>query len=247
MRDIQDYEAKYLEDPCERYQVRMRREKIIELMRSCRHETILEIGCGMEPLFAYTRDYGRMVIVEPGDAFIQNARKKAEESGSRVVCIQGFLEEKIEQIQGACDDYDFIILSSLLHEVEEPEKLLQAVSCVCSEKTTVHINVPNANSLHRLLAKEMGLIQDVHELSDRQKTLQHSNVFDLNSLCEIVGRCGFEVLQKGTYFPKLLSAGQMAKMLEQGIVGEDIFEGLNKMIKYVPDYGSEIYVQVKRR
>lgn len=247
MRNIQDYEVKYQEDPCEKYQVRYRREKILELMRQCKHETVLEIGCGMEPLFAYVNDYKKMVIVEPGDTFIQNAREKAEESGSNVTCIQGFLEEKTSQVKEACDHYDFIVLSSLLHEVDEPEKLLQAVSCICSEETIVHINVPNADSIHRLLAKEMGLIQDVHEVSDLQKALQNNRVFDLDSLCAMADRCGFEVLQKGSYFPKLLSAGQMGEMLQQGIVGEDIFDGLNKMIKYVPQYGSEIYVQVRMK
>ncbi len=247
MRNIQDYEAKYQEDPCEKYQVKYRREKILELMRLCKHETVLEIGCGMEPLFAYVSDYQKMVIVEPGDTFIQNARKKAEESGSNVICIQGFLEEQTRQVKEASSAYDFIVLSSLLHEVDEPEKLLQAVSSVCCAETIVHINVPNADSIHRLLAKEMGLIQDVHEVSDLQKALQNNRVFDLDSLCAMADRCGFEVLQKGSYFPKLLSAGQMARMLEQGIVGEAIFEGLNKMIQYVPQYGSEIYVQVRMK
>ena len=224
MRDIQDYEAKYQEEPCEKYQVKYRREKILELMLSCKHETVLEIGCGMEPLFEYVNDYKQMVIV----------------------CIQGFFEEKIDQIKATCGIYDFIVLSSLLHEVEGPEKLLKAIYQVCSDETIVHINVPNANSLHRLLAKEMGLIQDIHELSNLQKTLQRNSAFDLDSLCGIVSKCGFEVMQKGTYFPKLLSAGQMEKMLQQGIVKEDIFQGLNKMIKYVPEFGSEIFVQAKK-
>lgn len=246
MRDIQDYEAKYQEEPCEKYQVKYRREKILDLMLSCKHDTVLEIGCGMEPLFEYVSDYKQMVIVEPGDTFILNAERKARESGSNVVCIQGFFEEKLDQIKDTCENYDFIVLSSLLHEVEEPEKLLKSIYQICSEATIVHVNVPNANSLHRLLAKEMGLIQDVHELSNLQKTMQRNSVFDLNSLCDIVNKCGFQVMQKGTYFPKLLSAGQMEKMLQQGIVREDIFEGLNKMIKYVPEFGSEIFVQVKK-
>lgn len=247
MRDIQDYETKYQEEPCEKYQVKYRREKILELMLPCKHETVLEIGCGMEPLFEYVKDYKQMVIVEPGDTFIINAENRAKESGSNVDCIQGFFEEKTEQIRKVCNSYDFIVLSSLLHEVEEPEKLLKAIYDVCSYETIVHINVPNANSLHRLLAKEMGLIQDVHELSSLQKTMQRNRVYDLNSLCEFVSICGFEVLQKGTYFPKVLSAAQMEKMLQQGIVKEDIFDGLSKMIKYIPKFGSEIYVQVRKR
>lgn len=247
MRDIQDYEVKYQGEPCEKYQVKYRRKKILELMSAYPHENVLEIGCGMEPLFAFVEDYKQMVIVEPGDTFFINAEEKAKELGNNIVCIQGFFEEKIEQVKKVCHEYNFVVLSSLLHEVEEPDKLLWALQQVCSKNTIVHINVPNANSLHRLLAKEMGLIQDVHELSDLQHTMQRNRVFDLESLCEMVEEYRFEVLDKGTYFPKILSAGQMEKTLLQGIIGEDIFEGLDKMIKYVPEFGSEIYVQVKKK
>ncbi|MCM1251823.1 MAG: class I SAM-dependent methyltransferase [Clostridium sp.] len=247
MRDIRDYEIKYKEEPCEKYQVQYRRKKILELIRSCKHDAVLEIGCGLEPLFEFFSDYQKMVIVEPGEQFVLNAKRKAEGLNRDITCIQGFFEDAVEQVKAAGITFDFVILSSLLHEVEEPERLLQAIYDVCADNTVVHINVPNANSLHRLLAKEMGMISDVHELSNLQKTMQRNRVFDMDSLCDMVEKCNFKVIQKGTYFPKLLSAGQMEKMLAQGIVTEDIFEGLDRMIKYLPELGSEIYVQVEKK
>lgn len=247
MRDIKDYEIKYKEEPCEKYQVKYRRKKILELIQSYKHDTVLEIGCGLEPLFEFFTDYQKMVIVEPGSQFISNAKKKAQKAGQDITCIQGFFEDTVGQIKETGLSFDFIVLSSLLHEVEEPERLLQAIYSICSDETVVHVNVPNANSIHRLLAKEMGVIGDVHELSDLQKTMQRNRVFDIDSLCDMAEKCGFEVVQKGTYFPKLLSAGQMEKMLEQNIITEDIFEGLDRMIKYVPELGSEIYVQITKK
>lgn len=246
MRDILDYEMKYKEEPCERYQVKYRRKKILELMQSCKHDAVLEIGCGLEPLFDFFSDYQKMVIVEPGEQFVLNAKKKAQKTGRDITCIQGFFEDTVEQLKALDISFDFVILSSLLHEVEEPEQLLQALYNVCSDDTVIHINVPNANSIHRLLAKEMGVIADVHELSELQKTMQRNRVFDMDSLCDMVERCNFEVIQKGTYFPKMLSAGQMERMLKQGIITEDIFEGLDRMIKYIPELGSEIFVQVRK-
>ncbi len=72
-------------------------------------------------------------------------------------------------------------------------------------------------------------------------------MFDLTQLCEFVESYGFQVIDKGAYFPKLFSARQMEKMLDIGIVDETIFDGLNKMIRYLPEFGSEIYVQVKKK
>lgn len=247
MRDIADYEARYRLEPCEQYQVKYRRDKVISLIKKYRHESILEIGCGLEPLFMHFNDYKKMIIVEPAKGFIAEAKKKAEVKQDRIFFINGFLEESVSQVKEIDNGLDYIILSSLLHEVEDPEGLLKSVYEICGEQTVVHINVPNANSIHRLLAKEMGIIEDVHELSELQIEMQRHKVFDLGQLCELVDLCGFQVIGQGTYFPKLFSARQMEKMLKAGIVDGKIFDGLNKMIKYVPEFGSELYVQVKKK
>jgi ubiquinone/menaquinone biosynthesis C-methylase UbiE len=189
-----------------------------------------------------------MIVVEPAKSFITEAKKKlGGGKNNNIFFINGMLEESVGRIKEIGDGLDYIIVGSLLHEVEEPEKLLRSIYEICSDKTVVHINVPNANSIHRLLAKEMGLIKDVHELSELQIEMQRHNVFDLTQLCEFVESYGFQVIDKGAYFPKLFSARQMEKMLDIGIVDETIFDGLNKMIRYLPEFGSEIYVQVKKK
>ena len=248
MRDIADYEVKYKVEPCEQYQVKYRREKVISILKDYKHEVILEVGCGLEPLFLYFQDYKKMIVVEPAKSFITEAKKKSGGGkNNNILFINGMLEEAAGRIKEIGDGLDYIIIGSLLHEVEKPEKLLRSIYEICSDNTVVHINVPNANSIHRLLAKEMGIIKDVHELSELQIEMQRHNVFDLTQLCELVELWGFQVIDKGAYFPKLFSARQMKKILDAGIVDETIFDGLNKMIRYLPEFGSEIYVQVKKK
>lgn len=55
MRDIDRYEQVYLQDnhDFERYQVRYRRKKMLELYEKLPSSHVLEIGCGMEPLFHF--------------------------------------------------------------------------------------------------------------------------------------------------------------------------------------------------
>lgn len=246
MRDINDYEEKYKVEPCEKYQVLYRRKKVLEILGKYKHNNILEVGCGLEPIFEFIDDYDTMTIVEPGINFINAALKKAENSDREIKCIHGFFEDSVASIQEDKKRFDFIIVSSLLHEVEYPEKLLEALYDVCSNETVVHINVPNANSIHRLLAQKIGLIEDIHDLSEQQKVMQRNRVYDQKTLREAVEKAGFEVLECGTFFPKLLSASQMERMLDLNIVQENIFGGLDKLIEYLPEYGSEIYVQLKK-
>ena len=41
------------------------------------------------------------------------------------------------------DPFDFVIASSLLHEVQDPTRFLRAVRSVCGPETVIHLNVPN--------------------------------------------------------------------------------------------------------
>jgi len=242
VRDIISYQNLYEDEPFEATQVRYRRKKVLELLNKNTHKRILEVGCGLEPLYRYCDGYEKMVIIEPSPSFCEHAKEGIPE---RVVCLQGFLEDSIEEIKKEEPFFDYIVVSSLLHEVENPARLLTAVKLLCGENTVVHINVPNARSFHRLLALEMGLIKDVYQRSEQQVLMQRHSVYDMSSLKLAVGQAGFKVIESGSYFIKPLTHRQMQAMLDQEIINSNILDGLYRMEKYFPEYGSEIFVQIQ--
>lgn len=249
MRDINDYAEKYIDEPCEKYQVFYRRKHILQIMKNYPHHTILEVGCGLEPLFPYIDYYDKIVVVEPAKAFTDNLKLAIEKNHvqDKVSFLHGFLEKEANRILQMDINFDYIVISGLLHELDEPYEFLEAVKKLCGENTVIHINVPNARSIHRLIAKEMGMISNIYELSDLQIRMQRRRVYDLELLIEAVENAGFEVLERGSYLPKFLTSGQMQEILDKGIIGEEIFYGLDQLGRYLPEYGSEIYVQVKRK
>lgn len=239
MRNIIDYQEKYFEEPFEDIQVCYRRKKVIELLKRYTHNNILEIGCGLEPLYKEFDDYDKLVIVEPAPAFFE-----AIESKNNIICIKGFFEEVVNQILELEIRFDYIIVGSLLHEVDDPQKLLNAIKCVCNKDTVVHINVPNAYSMHRLLAREMGIIADVYERSELQKTMQRRCVYDLDGLKTEVIQAGFRVVDSGGVFIKFFTHSQMQRMLDEKIIDMAILDGMYALGEAFPDNCSEIYVQV---
>lgn len=241
MRDIDDYTDKYNVVGFEDYQVIFRRKKVLEQIKKYSPKHILEIGCGMEPLFKVV-DNMKFTIVEPSEIFAKNAIKLAE--GKEVKCICGYFEDE-NVLNRLNDQYDMVVCSSLLHEVEKPELLLEAIMKKCVKSTIVHINVPNANSMHRLLAKECGILKDIHEKTERNILYQQSNVFDIESLCNLTEKVGFRTMEKGDYFIKPFTHDQMYKMIEMGIMNFSILQGLYNFVKYMPGLGSEIYVNCK--
>lgn len=52
-------------------------------------------------------------------------------------------------------------------------------------------------------------------------------------------------MRKGKLFCKAILACAMLKCVEQGIIDENILEALYKLTAYLPEYGSEIYVNYR--
>lgn len=159
----------------------------------------------MEPLFQYIEfHYDVYMIVEPSKVFCDNAKRLAEGS-TKISCYNEFFTSS-EHLRE--QKFDFIICSGLLHELEEPIVFLKEVAVICHEQTVFHVNVPNAYSLHRLLAKGMGLIQNEHDMSERNRLYQQNKVYDIDSLSDSLGEAGFlnwregHILSNHLHMPK---------------------------------------------
>jgi hypothetical protein len=109
----------------------------------------------------------------------------------------------------------------------------------------VHVNVPNVYSFHRLLALEMGLIQSVFEISETEVAFGRHTRFDMRKLRALVEECGFRVVDSGSYYLKPFTHAQMDRIVEQGILGATFFDALERMTKYAPDLGCEIFVDLR--
>lgn len=237
-RDITKYAEDYCEDShydFEKYQVKYRRQNILEQINKYPHKTILEIGCGTEPLFEYIDDYDKFVVVEPAQKFYEVALEKSK-NYSNVLIINDYVENI-----NINEKFDFIVLSSLLHELTEPSIILKVIKNYTNPNSLVYVNVPNAKSFHRLLALESGLIDSVYDKSTTQLTFQQSHIFDLNSLVNLLEYVGYKIIDSGSYFVKPFTHNQMSNIIANKIIDDTILDGFNNMIKYCRDIGSEIY------
>lgn len=241
-RNIKDYSEKYdnkTHYDFEKYQVKYRRQNILQQIHKHPHKFILEVGCGIEPFFEFIDNYEKFVIVEPSLKFYNIALKKTKKN-KKISLINDFVENINLDAK-----FDFVIISSLLHEIEEPSLILKAIRKNINRDSIIYINVPNAKSFHRLLAYESGLIQNIYQKSENQKKFQQSHTFDLDSLTKLLKNNEFEVLDSGSYFVKPFTHLQMIDLMKNEIIDENILDGFDKMVKYCKDLGSEIYCIAK--
>jgi len=236
------YERAYGAHQFEVVQARYRKRMLLDLLARERPRTIVEVGCGLDSLANHWTEAERFVVVEPRAGFAADAR--AALAGRRdVEVIEDTLEGAAAALGGS---HDLILLSGLLHEIEASGPLLDAVAALCGPATIVHANVPNANSFHRLLAVEMGLLQQPTERSDTQKLFDQPWIFTMESLKALLAAHGFAAFEEGSYFVKPFTHGQMQALTESGFMTPQMLEGLWGMARHMPTLGSEIFVNLRR-
>jgi len=247
MKDFGDYQLQYQDQPYENHLIHYRKKKIAELLTRYNHRVLLEIGCGLDPIFTAIDSFEELYIVEPAELFYTKALEDVSrlEMVGRVRIFNKLFEESVLDLAGV--SIDFILLSCLLHEVPDPALFLNIVYEVATQNTVVHINVPNAKSFHRLLAVEMGLISNEYQKSDRNLQFQQKSVFDIESLVKLTESAGFEVIERGSFSFKPFTHLQMENMIKAELITPQMLEGFYKMEKYLPGLGSEIFVNLRRR
>jgi 2-polyprenyl-3-methyl-5-hydroxy-6-metoxy-1,4-benzoquinol methylase len=244
MRDLEKYQADYAALPFEAVQAHYRKRKIVEELRKRGARRILEVGCGLDPIFTAYNEFDVLHIVEPSPAFHEAALEQCR-NRPNVHLYSGTLEQTAAVLAG--EHFDFILLAGLLHEVERPEDIVAAVRPLCREDTVVHVIVPNARSIHRVLALEMGLIDRLDKLSSTQAALQQHRTFDVQSLSTLMEGAGFAVLESGSFFIKPFTHAQMDELMRIGLVTRSMLDGFYALGGHLPGFGSEIFVNCKIR
>ncbi|MFK8137250.1 MAG: class I SAM-dependent methyltransferase [Bdellovibrionales bacterium] len=236
MRDFNSYSTEYKNLDFENKQVLYRKKFELELIEKIQAKKILEIGCGLLPIYKFLEDFDRIEIIEPCKEFFEAIENDKERPGNIRVFSQTLEEVDKNKISAP----DLVLVSSVLHEVEEPRFFLEKLRNLLPSGTKILINVPNAESLHRKLAKSMGLIGKTSELSITNQKMQQFRVYDEASLVKELSAAGFKTLNTETIFVKPFTHKQMEQMLKFKIIDESVLDGLYDLAKQLTGIGSEI-------
>jgi 2-polyprenyl-3-methyl-5-hydroxy-6-metoxy-1,4-benzoquinol methylase len=105
--------------------------------------------------------------------------------------------------------YDLIEMGFVLEHVDDPQLIINKFKEFLSPNGKLFIGVPNANSLHRLIGFEAGLLSDVHNLSEYDLQLGHKRYFDMDILSEMIHNAGLKITDKKGLFLKPITTSQM--------------------------------------
>lgn len=105
--------------------------------------------------------------------------------------------------------FDCVVAAHVLEHVEDPRALLRKCRDWCGPHGRLIVQVPNAQSFHRLAGVALGALATPYDLNDRDVLVGHRRVYDRDSLSEAVAEAGFRVADFRGSFAKFLSDGQM--------------------------------------
>ena len=168
---------------------------------------ILELGYGDGIINKYLNTAGFPVEVLEGSPKIIS---KAKSENPNIKVYQALFEEFV------CNDpYDCVLAMHVLEHIDDPVELLIKMKTWLLPGGVILIIVPNKNSLHRQLAVEMGLQQELDDLSPRDLIVGHQRVYSHDTLTGDVEAAGYEVLEETGFCLKCLPNGMMLEHSEE--------------------------------
>lgn len=239
-RDLDDYLIQFNQLPFERIQEKFRKRKILDLIDRHNVEVgkLLEVGPGINPLFPFLGKFDYTVALEPINE-IYRWLLESHNNKSNVEIVNSDLEKFIAHNNK--DRFDMVILSSVLHEIPNPEIILEKIYDILKVGGLFFVVVPNNQSVHRLVGEKIGITKSLNELTETERTLQQYSSYSPKILTNQLENHGFKVIEIATCFIKPLPHAGMQEAIDSSLISDDDLEFLYRISSLLPDFGSEIF------
>jgi 2-polyprenyl-3-methyl-5-hydroxy-6-metoxy-1,4-benzoquinol methylase len=172
------------------------------------------------------KDFEQLTIVEGSADLLAQVPERAN-----LIKVHALFEEfKPKQL------FDSIIMEHILEHVDDPIGLLRRVKNWLTLEGRLFLGVPNGNSIHRLAAVKMGLLEHPCQLNSRDHALGHRRIYTSNTFRSDIDKSGLKVVEMGGVYFKPLSNQQIQEHWT-----EEMIRGFYELGKDFPEYAAEIY------
>jgi len=168
---------------------------------------ILDVGIGDGLITNFLASHFPSVVAVDGSLeAIKNCKEKFATTAA--ICFEHTLFENFTTTKKFSD----IVMSNLLEHVDDPVSLLTKSLSLLQNGGYIHLIVPNAHSFHRLVGKEMGMIQSLTEITEVDLSWGHKRVYTYELLTSQVNAAGLRTLITEGILFKTLSTKQLVQL-----------------------------------
>lgn len=195
--------------------VTAKRVRDIFKIKNC---NILDIGSGTGIIANYFYKTNNVYIVEQYPKYIEKLKNKF---APKKIYTQNFMDYDIPEV------FDFIFIFNNLQEQEDIESFLLKVSENLSQQGSILITYPNASSIHRIIAKGIGIIKDIElDQSKNSKKYGDKHLLTSEKVKYFISKANLKIkLEEGIFFKPFTN-----EELEKLDINElDFFNSLSKI------------------
>ena len=244
-RDLRNYFSSYEELPFEKHQEEFRRRALIKKLSEYNFQIASEIGCGRNSLFEFWQPASLAQTIEPIPEFLNLAEISLRGVKLNWKAFLGRAEDshKFSNLELS----NVTILSSILHEVENPQELLSSCLEITLPGGYLAVVVTNKNSIHRLLGVHYGFQESTNSKTQTEIEMQQSHgAYSMDELRSELETAGLELISMETIFPKLFPHSRMATLIESGVITEEFLKFMESLAVWLPEIGSEILAVARK-
>lgn len=231
---LEKYAADYITSDDSSQQRLMRDLEIRVFSQYINRGKALELGCEigyMSELISPLVD--QLDIVDASQSFLERTKARSIPN-ARYFC------SLFEEYKSDCN-YDSVFASHVLEHLFDVQQVLKMVRNSLASNGLLCVAVPNARALSRQLARQMGLISSLYDLTPNDLRGGHRRVYDQVTLRRELELAGFEIVVQGGIFFKPFADFQMDKLIDTEILGEPQLEGLFNLGYEYPDMCADVY------
>ncbi len=200
-------------------------------------KSCLIMGYGDGKLVDFFENKFSNLFVLEGSKKLCNIANRRFANNNKIKIINSYFEDYVTEIK-----FDIILANHVLEHVNDPIVVIKMVNQWLLPNGYVIFTTPNAQSLHRRIGVEMGIINDLYDFSENDKIVGHQRVYDLNSLISDCQKSGMKIIESGGFNLKIVSQKQMIDWSDK------IFNALFEVsLKCPPEICSNIYVVCKKK
>ena len=176
-------------------------------------ESLLELGLGhgiTTNIFSeYFEDH---TVLDASPAVISLFKSKYPDCKAKII-------ETYFEYFNTDKKFDVIVMGFVLEHVDDPIRILKHYRRFLAPTGKLFVTVPNAESLNRRIGHNAGILPDIFELSDHDRTAGHKRYYTTNTLLGATKASGYTIYENEGIYLKPLSTAQMKSLnLPQNII-----------------------------
>lgn len=186
----------------------------------------LQMGCsnGYETE-QLSKMFETLDVVDGSSVFIEKLKNKYEKTNVKMVL--SLFEDMPKALN--YKKYDYIFCNYVLEHVHDSVEIMKLMKELLSEKGSIFIVVPNGEALSRQIAKKIGFLKDLVELSKNDLDHGHRRVYTINHLENDISLAGLKIKQKSGVVFKILADFQLNELLDLKFLNESHILALQEL------------------